>query len=722
MANLLELDTQTEEGSQRVYVKTRWEDPWVEYPGLWCSALEWGTIPSMGAAQLEWKVFKGVLPGETSVSYHAWLSLDRKFIKVEYQRPASAGTLRWFGFVDLDRQQRKDTIRINGQKVGTGEQSLGVAGIEQLLDDTPLLNGWFLNVSGVTNYPDRIGFAPTFNEDGKPNRSKVKVEGAYAFSKYSQNADYWSTADIIEYLMVWFRPVDGSGAFLAQIQIDNAGVLPTWDRPEIKADGRTVWEVLSELLHGRRALGGFLTAKDDHSQPWVLRPFTHCVSTIVVSNENENQKIFFNATQWNLALDWGRGAQRDGRPDLISIIDRRMESKYDRVVARGAKRRTCFSTYFATTPSVSAWLERDWTSTEQAAYDAGGSGRGDYPTAKPTSKKEMNTDVRTDDKLEHVFARYKLDDLFFGTVQGPYLTGDYPVFDETPADPASNWPLSWRFSRTLPLYEGQVYTSMPLPKWPYQNTTKAEPKPLAPMVFIQLGATIGWVRGDVHGMPGTDGRDWSLDVRVEEFPPRLWLKTNGAPQHKIADSHFSVLPDALEVSPQYDWAQDLFATICLEESRFAEAIYPASFADNGANIAACRTKVIDCGDDFRLDWVTGRTAYGVSPVDGTLQTSPDEGGYVRDDRNYLMQFARAAYDFYRRTRACVKLQKPGATAQLWLGEMIVQLGRSGDPANAVQECNTVVTRISLAFPQGRALPMQSWTTSSSELDAMEFLK
>ena len=203
MANLLELHSQTDEGTQRVYVKTRWEDPWVEYPGIWCSALEWGSIPSIGSAQLEWKAFRGVLPGETAISYHNWLSLDRKFIKVEYERAAAdgdtSGTLQWFGFVYLDRQQRKDVLRMGGSKVSTGEQSLAAAGIEQLLDDTPILQGWFCNTSeNGNNFSDLIRYAPTFNENGKPNRSKHKVDGAYAFSKYSQDASYWSTADIIE--------------------------------------------------------------------------------------------------------------------------------------------------------------------------------------------------------------------------------------------------------------------------------------------------------------------------------------------------------------------------------------------------------------------------------------------------------------------------------------------------------------------------------------------
>lgn len=216
-------------------------------------------------------------------------------------------------------------------------------------------------------------------------------------------------------------------------------------------------------------------------------------------------------------------------------------------------------------------------------------------------------------------------------------------------------------------------------------------------------------------------------MRVQELPPQVIIKAHNAPQHVIAKSHFFPPPDAGESTSdaKYDYETALHATIALEESRHAEAVWPKELPNLGNDIAVLRTKYIDCGDDYRLDYLVKGTIVAIDPASSKLKFA-QKSDYVRDDRNLLEQIARAAFTFYSIPRVSATLQKPGLTEQLWLGMMITELGREDDPTFAKVTLNSVVTQITVSFPQaeGRAPgpPLQTWTTSHSELDGLEFIR
>jgi hypothetical protein len=727
MADDLVLPIQSSPMRQRVYIKSYWPDDWVHVPGLWCSDLAWGTLPQIGAARIEWKAFTGVLPHEPVEIYHGWQFLDRKIVKVEIENvdddaPQTVNTLRWIGVIDRDSQKRDDVIRIEGLKQITGDQVFSAAGIEQVFVDTIVRYGWF--ASGE-NTKGRIGVAPAFNEGGRPNRSAEKIGGSYVFSKYSQGAKFWSTLNAVEYLLKTQQPKTGVGLNLCEIDLLGDGSLFDWDRPEVPQHGRSVSDIVSEFIHARRGLGAHFIAADDPDNHWQLSVFTHAQADVVLSSENPNQKLFSNPFRYNLAIDRAAGLARDARPDILTMVSRGLESQYDQVIAQGAPRTACFSV----NKTLDNTLEDDWTDADKTGHDAAGSGEGGYPSSA-TERKERNEGVRST-KYGHVYARFKLPDAFDGKAKGGNGGDPKDVFDtsgQTPQDASepSNWPLGWRFQRRLSLYEGQDYSGSQLPKWPYQTATLAEPDRLGWMVFLPLGSS-KFKRGDVHGLSSSSDKKFSLSLKVQEFPPRFRMETHNAPQHAIGKNQWTPLSAGhgdTASEAKYDW-REFIVTLTLEETRRAESIYPAPLVNNGQGIAILRTKYLDCGDEFRLDWLTGNTVVGVNASE-ELQRANATGGYVRDDRPFLDQIARAAYEFYRRPRVSCVLQKPGATQDLWLGHLIEQLGRSTDPGQAVISINTVVTQVTLRFGESTSgapgPPMQSWTTSHAELDGMAFLR
>lgn len=746
MADDLELPTQSTPLSQRVYVKTNWSDDWTYVPGLWASDIAWGVLPKIGAARLQWLAFQGRLPHEAVETYHPFLELNGKFVKIEVDAindptPAAPNpevqTLRWFGFFDREQIVRDDVIRLDGEVKPTGYQGLLATGVEQLLDDTIVLDGWYRQLRTFEVGGDEFqqvaatqtGRAPVFNEGGKPNRAAPKDGDRYLFAEFADGAMYWSTYDIVEYLLTEFPPLQGRGAPLANLALNFQTdlILPTWDRPVLSAHGRSVWDLLCELIHARRGLGGYFSIPDDKDGTWELVTFTHAIDAIVLSDASPNHILVANPAQYNLVVDRGTGEVRDSRPDLEVQVQLGAESVYNRVVAQGAPRRSCFSSYLYK-DADQPFIVRDWTDAEEDAYNKGAEDAGDYP-ASASDRNERNATARGSDKLAHVFSRFTISPKFTG---GPGFgisqlddegTTIYPEPDN--ATFPSNWPLGWRLSRVLPLYEGQDYTNETLPTWPYSTESRPDPAPLSPMVFLIEDDK--WINADRYGLAGKGKRKWSLGIRCEEHPPRIWIESHNARQHVIAKNHFVARSDADESNDEaeFDYEGNLHVTLCIEEMRRAEAVWPDPIA-NINNDPVLRVKYIDCGDDYRLDWVAKDTVVGIDPETSEPLVT-QVGGYVRDDRPFLMQVARAAYEFYRRPRANCTIQKPGATNAIWLGMLLVQIGRESDPADFKQPLNTVVTEVVLRFPQqaggGRLRPpIQRWTTSHAELDGMSYLR
>ncbi len=66
-----------------------------------------------------------------------------------------------------------------------------------------------------------------------------------------------------------------------------------------------------------------------------------------------------------------------------------------------------------------------------------------------------------------------------------------------------------------------------------------------------------------------------------------------------------------------------------------------------------------------------------------------DGGYIRDDRVYLQDIARCAFEWYGQTRKALSITQNSLLCDHSIGELITSIGSAASPV----EVNSVVTKI-----------------------------
>ncbi len=81
-----------------------------------------------------------------------------------------------------------------------------------------------------------------FNEGGRPNRTASVPAGetSHLFAA-SNDAAFWSSRDIVAYLIANHAPKKQSGAVGIPFDLINGSILPNWDQPTIDTDRVNVW-------------------------------------------------------------------------------------------------------------------------------------------------------------------------------------------------------------------------------------------------------------------------------------------------------------------------------------------------------------------------------------------------------------------------------------------------------------------------------------------------
>jgi hypothetical protein len=724
----LNLSSDTRAGEQTVYIKQLWTDDWTPVAGARCASASWGTIPSIGQALIERRYGIGSYPGESIGAYKSPLSLDHYFIKVAFTHPDAtlqASLKPWYGTVEIEEDER-------GEIVADAEGTLRLSGCQRwhcfelghLLDRTPITNGYFLGDGG----PEEIGTAPTFNHRGVANRSKILHEGRYYFSKLSgeEEAGFWATSEIMSYLLHNTSPVEGTENGPAfPLYCDDTSfhqLLPEWDRPELDVHGKTLWQALGQLLNFERGLGGYL-AVDEDNPPNEVRIWIFTYTDVEVTlgdEENGGGTLLANPTQYKLIVD--------GRPDLGTSLKRAMDSAYHRVLIEGRRRRAVATLNPGSSASefVAHWTQE--ADGEEDKFNLGASEQDDYGSLDEDDAQKRNDAVRREN-YPHVFARFKIREDWDGKTGAGVSTeleDLHPVFpdderdDSDPTQVYGNWPEGWRLSQSLPLYRGVDYSGSKIENGELPEIVDSETPFMPCAVYVPgIGGEPPYFNGADGGVvlsTADDEEQMALRMRVEDDRPVFWLDVVGAKQQVIAGDAFEPLPEDITYDNPYDW-QEFLVTVCFEEQRKARITYPELLPLAGFEIAAIRTKHIDVGDGYCLDYVVPNTVVGIKP-DGDGELLRSDGGYARDDRPRMKALAAQLYEFYKKVRRVLRLEKTGFTGELWLGNYISHLGGDLYPNELLTEVGTVVTEVSVVFPPSSSPPLTKWETNQGEIDSL----
>ncbi|HUX16798.1 MAG TPA: hypothetical protein VMW52_10025, partial [Phycisphaerae bacterium] len=365
----------------KVYVREKWSGDWEEVEHLYCDHVVFAAAPSVPTAAFSWRFGVGLRPGEQAFEDVEPLDLLDQYVKVEIDSPPDAdGEARdpvtWQGIFLEDAWnsdgafvRHKPKTKDELERTPSGQQSMAAYGLEVLLARQPIRGSWWLAGAGDERVIERpLAFNAENRLANAGNRSKAKgPRGQYLFSgdlsDTVNGCDWWSTRDVVEYLLAYHAPVDEAGNHDVPFGLEPSAkpYLPTWDRPRVKLDGRTVKEVLDELLNRRRLLGYSVRVFEgrgpDGGDGVFLLAFNYLDEEMVLPG---GEKLLANPRQ--------RTFDGDNQPAVKGQVTKLSSSqRFDVVEAIGQPVLCCGCASYA-----DGTIDEGWMAAERTVYDEGG--------------------------------------------------------------------------------------------------------------------------------------------------------------------------------------------------------------------------------------------------------------------------------------------------------------------------------------------------------------
>lgn len=458
--------------------------------------------------------------------------------------------------------------------------------------------------------------------------------------------------------------------------------------PLIGTDGRNCYDVLNDALDRRRALSWYAAIDDaidtdstnndtfnvGHSAPVTITPVTFNPLAIILSNDG------FLAGNTNvLDLDFRLAF------DVLSARTHRTSAhQVDRVRCRGRRR-----TAVVTMSGSESTLEADWSSENETAYDDGAQNDADYGDLNVSERRRRNREARSRNELARVFQSFRVptgatpwDTKVGGTVDDAVPA--MPPLDPVTGQPddgaivsAPMWIDALRFESFLPLYDTFDYSTddggtdqLPIDyeggatEGGADNTPEhSRPKYLAPFAVFAAPAGEGSMSGDrwqfLHQPASTselddveNGPRWAGFLRMQPHQLGVDVSLAGAPPHLIAADEFTG-DDEVDEAAEIDW-NDILFTLAIRLDDHVEACYPPDADIDASTVihSSIRERLIEI-DDARLDYVAPQTVLAID-AEGELVRA-DAGGFVRDDRAWMEDVARIAYEWQGSQRVAFDL-------------------------------------------------------------------
>lgn len=666
-------------------MKAKWADAWTTISGLYCDWFKLTVSPDVAEAQLTRSfgsvMFAGTeahVPAEPQdiVDYYVKVTLSQH---VGLEADPAASAITWYGVIvesQHDRQGLLDTGEI------TGKQILVCRGLEYLLQRTTIDSSFVKTSAGE----QEIGRAIAFNLGGGDEAARFRqanrhtawgAQGAYIFAQKLDegSCEQWSSADIADYLLTYHAPLDKNAIEKIPFAMDagfSTSVLSKF-YPTMKAQGKTLKQCLDELIDRRRGLCWGLIVQT------VLLVET---PTIVVYNFNKDILVLPSGAV--IPPNPSQGMWLLDNEQLVEthILGIDTSTKFDRAVACGERLGGCFTISNGTTS-----LEADYESALVTAYEAAASGDAGYAALDDYAKLNANDHYRRSDKFLKVFRYFRVPPTWAGTISGNKTCPN-------PDDPAGAQTLFWipglRFQNHLPLLSETDYSNLASITSDTLADSKAEY--LRPFALIYESSTQRYypldkmsLGEDLAGdLPQSAGREWSANLRMQDDALGIIVDVHGYPQHAIASSDFTPADTVDELqgyAADLRW-QDIHATVFCEFDQRLEAKWPtAAIVEDPDTLKEVRIEV----PNARLDYVCTGTLIGVSAAGSALSSA---GGYVRDDREFLQDVARSAFQWYGATRKSVSVTMESLVQEVALGTLITHVGNLGN----LIEVNTLVTQ------------------------------
>lgn len=727
----------------RVYVSPVLGSDWEEVTGLYCDELRLAAAPTIDSASLTYHYGPIRQPEGGPFLLEERLELLGQYCKIVLEEATPAGDdVTWYGVIEIDATTPFGSGPNEDRAAGI--QKLTAYGLLRMFERVNVLSSrvdWSQN-SDIPLNPLRLEFGLRFNRRDrkltvrKGNRSTQRDEAnpnrSYVFSETLTSDDLWTMGQAVEYLLQHHAPVDASGDPVTAWELaDREGL--DWDTPVFDTDGKTLKQCLDGLISRKRGFSYVVEFDESRGARGTatIRAFSFADYDVTMP---DFRTLPANPDQYSLNFERALDVE-------VQIVDAITDS-YDAVVTIGAFATSTFTLawgYQANNYGAQWQITTDWTDSQYTSYLAGASDSSGYTSLTPLQQQERNTRARQAPALRPVFRRWKVYPWWDGTVwnyegnensatkyvinprwpdndrdSDPNATPDAaydPLNNDPAADPPAIWPQGIQWEPHLPLLDQCDYSAGRIASGEWEDDLDAEREPLfreflfyvrtdqaSPYRYELLERLSDQVSNE------TQRRRWSVQPRVLHDRPAFELHVSGGPQHFLA-AHIGgavVDTEAFQTGAK-EGALSWFAirsTVC---ARLPWRVQQRRQIRD-TPIAGRQERILYLPIDARLDYVVPDTVVNVQ--NGTPVTS--DGGFVRDDRQYLADVAQAAAEWYGTERQTLFFKLRGVLQVVPIGALIKEVGGQYQ----LEGINTVVTAMRLDLRSQST----EWETSFAEVE------
>lgn len=574
------------------------------------------------------------------------LSIDRTWVRITIttddttlvggELQPDPKTIHWAGIIV--RTEEDNRASTGGVRLIT--QRFTAFGMEWLMARRQIITSEVLPAG-------QIKHGLTFNSHSNEKIGRQTVKGNKhkdsnsVFADSDEDAEAWTGDAIVDYLELTAFPLG-----LWSWTTENLGLL-VWLKPVVPCHGRSLMDILKSIASPRRGLDSYISYTPGANE-FDFGLFTYRVESMFPSDTvlPSGVTVLANDNIVNIVASTHR--------DSFTKIHTNSSRRYDKVVALGARIGGIGSFSIADNS-----IDEGWSTDDQDGYKTGD------PNVDP------NDDLSRQRDEHDRFRRQKFPDVF--TRFEVRLNWNGQVGDGEGGDSNSLFP-----NQSLHVYEMRFASYLPLKVgWDYQSI---EPVPTlsAPSVDefrkpVSIFKITGdrWEFGDQLGdvideTEGINGYDFSCHTRPLDKRFGMLVRPTTVPHVLAALVSEPIAEDTSDHQPTLDFKK-MIITAYTQSHDYVSAEFPD---DPTELISVEHTHYLRLGDTAFLDFLPAGTVVDV--LGGQLVRSQSDM-YVRDDREYLADVARVAWQWYGFNRTASQLRYRQVTGNVLLGWMIGEL-------------------------------------------------
>lgn len=665
------------------------EGDWADLSNIECPELTMGLAPTIDQATLIQKF------GHVDGAYVERLDLRNKYVHIHVENiPGSivydevgvamtdeetgepvlteTGAYDWYGVV-LQEQLERWNQEADGdtQRLFGGNLTMTAFGLEWFLAHETINHTIVHPAARIervlgfnTGFGDArdVEYADRANKDSRSN----------SFAEDKDHCDLWNAAQIMHYLLSNHAPKDKDGNDApAEFVLASASFTYLAEFfPTVRCEGRSLWQVMNDVISQSRGLTWWITYEDDANQVQV-HVSSQATEDVTLPGGGLLPKADDTASFSNVDEHYTH-----------PTIQRDSSKKYDQIFVRGALRRSVFTVGFENSTLAKSWRTEDEDAYKLAAED-------DDPA--------INDRFRQANRFERVYQCYHIPTTWNGTIDGDqacpkFAPGSVSIIGVEALNVAS-----LRLLPALPIKVGFDYTDANAPV--DRDPTNIRPEFQKPFAIIDVGEDNFRFTHRLNANREQGGQSLTAYyLHVLNGTPGMQLTPSGGMPHAIASADF---PGEDTSSSEQDVELDfhtLRCTVCAEWDAYCEGYYPTV-----APSTKPLSKLFITLDEqrARFDWLAEHTVYDIQVEEVEGEQVPvvkevETAGALRDDRELCEDIARFAFEWYSLDRATVQFNFNRIAVPAEIGTLITTIGHGA----AQETVNCVVSQITHDLERG----------------------